>query len=123
MLEVHSISLEDLVAIVAFADMNELHRTEFMKQIIIYNRATEQVHKVRVNDDSTVQSGCPKKSPFAKGREFTRQEGDTSLINQQLRSKRDSMSQSSNLETGVPSLQPMRQQILEVQQAFAAIAN
>ena len=34
-LEIHSISAEDLVAIIAIAGMNETHRTEFMKQHLL----------------------------------------------------------------------------------------
>ena len=57
-----------------------------------------------------------------KVREFSRHEGDTTLINQKFRNKRDSTNTTTHLETSV-SMQQLRQQMLEAQQAFSALAD
>ena len=83
-LEVHSISAEDLVAIVANAGINETHRTEFMKRMTIYNRAVE--YQDSPDDESSARSSKPKMSLCGKVREFTpqgRYNSDQSKIKKQ----------------------------------------
>ena len=110
-LEVHSISAEDLAAIVAIAGINETHRTEFKKQMTIYNRAAE--YQDSPDDESSAQCSRPK-SLLAMVREFTHHEGDTTLINQKLRNKRKSTNTTTHLETSM-SMQQLRQEMLEAQ--------
>jgi hypothetical protein len=122
-LRLEFLPVDDLVAMVAIAGMQETTRTEFIHQFDMYNKAFQHMES-EVDDNSTTRSSKPKKSLFTKVREFARQHDDTSLINQKLRGTKEySNVTTSSSDSQVQSPQEAKRIMIEAQQAFAALST